>query len=212
MFTPYRPARAVMLSSLALAVVTALGACSKKDATADSARAADSAAAAAATMTPPPDTVKPAAAPINDAQIAFIVVTANAIDSTAGVMAKQMGTAKSVKDFAQTMIDDHAAVNKKAVALATKLNVTPEDNDVAKSLKSSADAASASQHAKTGADFDKAYIDNEVIYHQTVLDAIDNTLIPGAQNAELKALIVEVRPAIAGHLARAKAIQTSLNK
>ena len=200
-----------MLSSLALAVVTWLGACSKKDASVDSARAADSAAAAAMPMAPT-DTAKPAAAALNDAQIAHIAVTANSLDSAAGVMAKQKGSAKSVKDFAQTMIDDHSAVNKQAVALATKLNVTPEDNDVSRSLKSSADASTANLTGKTGADFDKGYIDNEVTYHQTVLDALDKSLIPGAQNAELKALLEKVRPSIAAHLARAKDIQTALNK
>ena len=62
----------------------------------------------------------------------------------------------------------------------------------------------------TGAAFDKAYIDNEVTYHQAVLDALDQTLIPGAQNAELKTLLQTVRPNIAGHLERAKSIQTTL--
>ena len=136
-----RSIRLVNLSLLSLAAVTWLGACAKKDAaTSDSARMADSAAASSTMSAPAADTAKPAAAPINDAQIAHIVVTANSIDSTAGVMAKQKGTAKSVKDFAQTMINDHSAVNKQAVALATKLKVTPEDNDVSKSLKSDADA------------------------------------------------------------------------
>jgi putative membrane protein len=215
MSTTSRTTRLVNLSLLALAAVTWLGACAKKDASnSDSARRADS-AAAASTMSAPPaaDTAKPAAtATLNDAQIAHVAVTANSLDSAAGVMAKQKGTAKSVKDFAQTMINDHAAVNKQAVALAKKLKVTPEDNDVSKSLKSDADASTSNLQGKSGADFDKAYIDHEVTYHQTVLDALDKTLIPGAQNAELKALLTKVRPSIAAHLARAKDIQTSLNK
>jgi putative membrane protein len=207
-----RSTRLLNLSLLSLAAVTWLGACAKKDATtSDSARMADS--AASSTMAAPAaDSAKPASAPLNDAQIAHIAVTANAIDSAAGVTAKQKGTAKSVKDFAQTMINDHSAVNKQAVALATKLKVTPEDNDVSKSLKSDADASASNLRGKTGADFDKGYIDHEVTYHQTVLDALDKTLIPGAQNAELKALLEKVRPSIAAHLARAKDIQTALNK
>jgi putative membrane protein len=207
-----RSTRLLNLSLLSLAAVTWLGACAKKDAaTSDSARMADS--AASSTMAAPAaDSAKPASAPLNDAQIAHIAVTANAIDSAAGVTAKQKGTAKSVKDFAQTMINDHSAVNKQAVALATKLKVTPEDNDVSKSLKSDADASASNLQGKTGADFDKGYIDHEVTYHQTVLDALDKTLIPGAQNAELKALLEKVRPSIAAHLARAKDIQTALNK
>jgi putative membrane protein len=213
MFTSH-PTRPVLLSALALTVVTWLGACAKKDAsTTDSAKAADSAAAAAAPASmAPADTAKPAAAAPNDAQIAHIVVTVNSIDSAAGVMAKQKGSAKSVKDFAQTMINDHSAVNKQAVALATKLKVTPEDNDVSKSLKSAGDASTSNLQGKSGGDFDKAYIDNEVTFHQNALDAIDKTLIPSAQNAELKSLLEKTRPAVAAHLARAKDIQTTLNK
>ena len=213
MLTSPRSTRAVQLSLLALAVVTWLGACAKKESAAtDSAKMADSQTAATTMPAPATDTAKPAAAALNDAQIAHIAVTANAIDSAAGVMAKKQGSAKSVKAFAQTMIDDHTAVNKKAVALATKLKVTPEDNDVSKSLKSGADASTSNLQGKSGADFDKGYIDNEVTYHQSVLDALDKTLIPGAQNAELKSLLEQVRPQIAAHLARAKSVRTGLNK
>ena len=215
MLNTSRTTRIVNLSLLSLAAATWLGACAKKDASnSDSARRADS-AAATSTMSAPPaaDTAKPpAAATLSDAQIAHVAVTANSIDSAAGVMAKQKGTAKAAKEFAQDMIRDHSAVNKKAVALARKLKVTPEDNDVSKSLKSGADANTSNLQGKSGADFDKAYIDNEVTYHQSVLDALDKTLIPGAKNAELKSLLESVRPTIAAHLAKAKSIQTSLDK
>ena len=213
MLTTPRSTRIFTLSSLAVVSLFSAGACAKKDAaTSDSARLADSAATAMPAPSAMADTAKPAAAPLNDAQIAHVAVTANAIDSAAGAMAKQKGTAKAVKDFAQTMVTDHGGVNKQAVALATKLKVTPEDNAVSQSLKSAADASTANLQGKSGAEFDKGYIDNEVTYHQTVLDALDKTLIPGAQNAELKALLVKVRPAIAAHLARAKQIQSSPSK
>jgi putative membrane protein len=63
-----------------------------------------------------------------------------------------------------------------------------------------------------GAEFDRAYINNEVTYHQAVIDAIDKTLVPSAQNSELKALLVKVRPAFVAHLEHAKMIQSSLGK
>ena len=208
MLTTSRPTHIITFSSLAVAALVAVGACGKKDATADSARLADSASAAAPAPAAMSDSASSASAALNDAQIAHVAVTANSIDSASGVMAKQKGTSKAVKDFAQTMINDHSAVNKQAVALATKLNVTPADNSTSQSLKSAADAATSNLQGKSGADFDKAYIDNEVTFHQTVLDALDKTLIPGTQNAELKALLEKVRPAVAAHLARAKQIQS----
>ena len=63
-----------------------------------------------------------------------------------------------------------------------------------------------------GTEFDKAYADHEVAYHQQVLDAIDKVLIPSASNAELKALLTKVRPAIAAHLDHAKMMVSSLAK
>jgi len=41
-------------------------------------------------------------------------------------------------------------------------------------------------------------------------DALDKVLIPSAQNAELKALLIQVRPAFVAHLEHAKMIQASL--
>ena len=192
---------ATILCAAALACF-ALAAC-------DSKRQQPADTAAAASIAPPPSDTAAAPKP-SDAQIAHIAVTANSIDSAAGVLAKSKAQSKAVKDFAQTMITDHTQVNKQAVALATKLGVTPEDNDVSRQLQTGATQSQTDLQGKSGAEFDKAYIANEVAYHQEVLDALDKTLIPDAQNAELKALLEKVRPAIAAHLERAKGIQSSL--
>src|SRR5882672_5649345 len=148
----------------------------------------------------------------SDPQIAGIVVAADQIDIDAGKLAKSRTRNKEVKDFAQQMITDHTAVNKQAGALAKKLGVTPQDSDTSKSLKQGAADNIANLKKLKGAQFDKAYVDHEVAYHQAVLDAIDKVLIPSAENAELKGLIVKVRPAIATHLEYAKHLQGTLGK
>ena len=142
-----------------------------------------------------------------DAQIASIVVTANQVDIDAGNLAKATSTNADVKSFAQLMVTDHTGVNKSAVDLVTKLKVTPEDNPTSQSLKSGGEKNLADLKKLKGAAFDKAYIDNEVVYHQQVLDAVDKTLIPNAKNAELRALLVKVRPAFVAHLEHAKHLQ-----
>src|SRR6185437_4343680 len=147
-----------------------------------------------------------------DAQIAAIVVTANQVDIDAGKLAKAKSTAKDVKAFAQRMITDHGGVNKSASALVQKLHVTPESNATSESLKQGGEQNLASlKKLKDGA-FDRAYIDHEVAYHQSVIDALDKTLIPSAHNEELKALLVKVRPAFVDHLEHAKQLQESLGK
>jgi putative membrane protein len=148
----------------------------------------------------------------SDAQIADIVVTANQVDIDAGKLAQSRAQSKEVKEFAGTMVTDHSGVNKSAVALVTKLHVTPEPNDTSKSLQKGGDDNIAALKKLSGAAFDKAYVDHEVAYHQAVLDALDKTLIPSAQNAELKALLVKVRPAFVAHLEHAKHLQASLGK
>jgi putative membrane protein len=149
---------------------------------------------------------------VTDPQIASIVVTANQVDIDAGKLAVARSTDAAVKTFAQLMITDHTGVNKQAVDLVTKLKVTPEDNATSKSLKDGGEKNVASLKALKGAAFDKAYIDHEVAYHQQVLDAVDKTLIPSATNADLKALLVKVRPAFVAHLEHAKHIQSTLDK
>jgi len=147
-----------------------------------------------------------------DPQIAAIVVTANQVDIDAGKLAASHTKSKEVRQFAQQMVTDHSGVNKQATALVTKLKVKPEPNDTSRSLQKGGDENLAKLKKLKGAEFDKAYVDHEVEYHQAVLDAIDKTLVPSARNAELKDLLVKVRPAFVAHLDHAKHLQSALGK
>ena len=149
---------------------------------------------------------------VTDPQIAAIVVTANQVDIDAGKLAAARGTDPEVKKYGEQMVEAHTGVNKSATELVTKLKVKPEENATSKALQAGGDKNLANLKSLKGAAFDKAYIDNEVAYHQQVLDAVDKTLIPSASNAELKALLVKVRPAFVAHLEHAKHLQSSLSK
>ncbi len=146
----------------------------------------------------------------NDAQIAAIVVTANKVDINAGKLAQKMSRNKDVKAFAKQMVIDHSGVNKQVTALVKKLKVTPEDSDTSRSLNDGGKANIAKLKSLKGKEFDKAYIDNEVTYHEAVIDTLDKTLVPNAKNAELKDTLVKVRPLFVAHLDHAKGIQTAM--
>jgi putative membrane protein len=103
-------------------------------------------------------------------------------------------------------------VNKAATELVTRLHVTPESSPTSESLKKGGDENIAALKKLSGGAFDKAYVDHEVIYHQAVIDAMDKTLIPSAQNADLKTLLVKTRPAFVAHLDHAKKLQAALAK
>lgn len=189
------------------AAVLALAACG--DSAADDTRESSSATPPAAQEAPAPAAPQPAAA-VTDPQIAAIVVAANEVDIRAGELARERGSSAEVKAFAERMVTDHTGVNKAASELVGRLGVTPEPNPTSESLTRDGEQARARLQGQSGAAFDQAYIANEVAYHQAVLDAIDQTLVPGAQNAELKALLEQTRPAIAAHLDHARQLQGTL--
>ncbi len=147
-----------------------------------------------------------------DPQIAHIAYTAGQIDVQAAEQALKKSKNKDVIAFAQDMERDHKAVNDKALALVKKLKVTPEDNDTSKALVKQADAKRAELARLSGAAFDKAYIDNEVAYHKTVDSALQNTLIPSANNAELKDLLTTGLKIFQGHEQHAEHVAAELKQ
>lgn len=147
---------------------------------------------------------------LTDPEIASVAVTANQIDVDYGKIALKKATNAEAKKFAQTMIDDHTSVINQAVALAKKLGVTPKDNDVTQSLLKGAEKTKKMLNSKSGEDFNKAYIDNEVAYHEAVISTVKNVLIPQAQNQELKELLQSVLPVLEHHLEMAEKAQSDL--
>jgi len=145
-----------------------------------------------------------------DPQIAHIAYTAGQLDIEAAKQALKKSKNKEVRAFANDMVRDHTAVNKQALALVKKLKVTPEDNDTSRALTKQA-AAKRDELAKLkGAAFDKAYVDNEVAYHKTVNGALQSTLIPSANNSELKSLLETGLKIFQGHEQHAEHVASEL--
>src|SRR5207248_9129305 len=108
------------------------------------------------------------------------------------------------------MIRDHTAVNQKALALLKRLNVTPEPSDTSRAIQAEADQKNAELQGLRGREFDRAYAANEVTYHQKVNGALQNTLIPAAQNPELKSLLETGLHIFQGHERDAEQLASSL--
>jgi len=147
---------------------------------------------------------------LTDPQIAHIAYTAGVIDIKAAKQAEEKASNKEVKQFAQDMVRDHEAVNKQALALVKKLNVTPEDNDTSRALSKQASDKLAELGKLKGVDFDKAYVANEVAYHKTVNNALEAQLIPSATNLELKNLLQTGLKLFQGHEQHAEHVAADL--
>lgn len=144
---------------------------------------------AAASLTISSTALSHDAAKPNDAQIAHIAYTAGQIDIDAGKQALAKTQNPIVRAFAEEMVRDHGAVNEKALALVGRLGVTPQANPTSTALTAQAAQRHAELAKLDGAAFDRAYVANEVAYHNSVNGALRDLLIPSAANGELKSLL-----------------------
>lgn len=146
-----------------------------------------------------------------DAQIAHIAVTADDIDIAYAHLALALSENAEIRRFAGTMISDHGAVTAKAAALAKKLGLTPEDNEVSQQLLQQAKTKMNELSALRGAAFDRAYAANELAYHSAVNAAVRDSLIPSARNAELKKLLQSAVPIFLAHEEHARRLTDTVN-
>jgi putative membrane protein len=147
---------------------------------------------------------------LTDPQIAHIAYTTGQLDIAGAKQAISISKNKAVRAFAEDMVRDHTAVNRQALDLVHKLKVAPENNDTSRALTKQATDKRAELSKLKGAEFDKAYIANEVAYHTTVNGALESTLIPSASNPELKSLLQTGLKLFQGHQQHAEQVAAEL--
>ena len=108
-----------------------------------------------------------------DANIAAIVVAANNADILYADLALAKSRDADVLAFATMVKKDHQAVNEAAIALVTRLKVTPVDDQTSFDLRDDAETKRLHFRDLEGFAFDSTYAANEVSYHTTVLGAIE---------------------------------------
>lgn len=149
---------------------------------------------------------------ITDGQITHVMKTANEGEIDLAKVAKSKADNKEVKEFAKMMIDEHKKNEKQDKEVAKKSKIELVDNDMSKLLKDSTSLKVKDLKKLKGAEFDKSYIDQQIAMHQSLLDDLNQKLIPAAQHPELKSYLEETRTHVQEHLTRAQQIQETLKK
>jgi putative membrane protein len=146
-----------------------------------------------------------AAGALDDATVLAIFDQANTADIVTGRLGAKYAASEEVRALARMVATDHVVVQQMGRDLAKKLELipTPPDNDT--SVADCARAVALLQ-SKTGAEFDRAYLQQEVACHQSVVDAVKHTLLPAIKNDELRNLMNTVLPGFEHHLAATKAV------
>ncbi len=168
--------------------------------------------------TPTPTAVVADAAPaivrsaLTDAQILEITHTANLGEIEQAKLAQSRARDPRVKALAAMMLKDHTAADAEGMALAAKAGFSAAESSTSTTLQNAGDRVADELRSKTGADFDRAYVDDQVKEHQTVLSTIDDQLIPVARSAGLTSYLAAVRAKVAMHLQHAQELQSELGK
>ena len=150
-------------------------------------------------------------AAVDDPTICAIFDAANTWDVETSDIAVKKGTTKEVRDLAAMFSRDHKAVRQQGRDLVKKLNVTPTPpKDFA--LVADHEQAMKTLNSTSGKEFDRACLEHEVAYHKAVIDAINGTLLPATQNAELKDLQVKIAPAFQAHMLAAQRLLDGMGK
>ncbi len=121
-----------------------------------------------------------------------------------GQLALQKGSNAQVKQFAQRMIDDHTQTNANITALAQQKKISLP-TDLSAEQREIVNAIS----GFSGADFDKAYMDRNVLSHA---EAVSKTTIESQQgsDADIQGLAAQALPILQAHLQSAQSIDATL--
>jgi putative membrane protein len=146
---------------------------------------------------------------LDDPTIVAIFDAANTYDMETGSLAIGRAHSRVVRDFAEMLVRDHRNVRAQGRDLAKSLNVTPTPPKDFALAKAHA-AAMTSLRADKGNAFDRAFLQHEVDFHNAVIEAVTNTLLPAIQNAQVKDLVTKVAPAFVAHRDRAQSLLDGL--
>lgn len=141
---------------------------------------------------------------LTESQVIKVVSTANngEIKQARTVLPKLK--TEEARKYAQMMINEHSANEKKGQTLASSLKLTPQVSGISTSLQKDSD--NVVRKLSNSSTPDKDYMSSQVDVHRKVLNTIEKQLIPNAKNTELKNMLTQTRTAVAKHLKMAEDI------
>ncbi|WP_316825053.1 DUF4142 domain-containing protein [Pedobacter miscanthi] len=121
-----------------------------------------------------------------------------------GKMALEKSSNAQVKEFATMMVKDHGMANAELMVIAKQKNITLPSTVDDEHKKKMDDLSK-----KTGADFDKAYVNAMVDGHKSTLKLMEDESRDG-KDADLKAFATKTAPTVQSHLVMINKIHDSM--
>jgi len=139
-----------------------------------------------------------------DAEAIATVMAVNDHEIQAAGLALSKSVGDEVRAYAQMMDKEHRANQEQTRKLSETAGIAPGETDKVKVLKQKTAGERQALAAKSGSDFEAAYIDAMVKDHADVLAKIDGELLPAATDAAVQAHLKKTREHVAMHLEQAR--------
>jgi putative membrane protein len=140
----------------------------------------------------------------DDAKFAVAAANGGMAEVELGQLAQQKASNPKVKDFGAMMVKDHSKANDEMKALATAKGIT-----LPVAIGTDEQKVKDDLSAKTGADFDKAYVSNMIDDHKKDIKEFEDAS-QNCKDADLKAFAVKTLPTLKMHLDAIQKIHDSM--
>jgi putative membrane protein len=121
-----------------------------------------------------------------------------------GQLAQKNASSEAVKSFGKRMVDDHSKANDQLKAVAASNNITLP------TTMNTSDRATYNRLAKlTGAEFDKAYMNDMVMDHEKDISEFKREANAGKKE-EIKSFAAQTLPTLESHLKEAKSVDSQV--
>jgi putative membrane protein len=158
---------------------------------------------------PPSDTTSnPASTP---AAILSQMNVANTTEIQLARMATKKASSPAVKQLAQKLVAEHTKNRQEVMALAKKMNVslTPQSGGSVTPVDSA--AVPSDLRTASGAQFDKAFVEQQISDHESNIQKIQSQMLPSVQDAQLKTYLQKTVSGMKGHLSSLQQTQKKLS-
>lgn len=152
----------------------------------------------------------PAPVAMTDANITSVTQAYNTGEVRIAQLAVNRSTNQAVRNFAQMMANDHNKANAQLSAIMSSQNIQASPINMTEEIKREEQRTMASLQNRSGADFDRAYLDAEIEHHRWLINQLDTNLIPGASDSMLRDHLSAVRATEAAHLQEAERLRASM--
>ena len=151
------------------------------------------------------------AAPIflSDADIMWIMNTADTSDIERGRLAETQGTHPKVQAFGRRMVADHQTLLKYSTMISRRFSIKPVAPALGVEITERHEETMRNLDGKSGMSFDRAYIDSEIAIHRRLVDLVGNAART-VNHVALKEHLRLAKPLLQSHLEEARSIKRDL--